>query len=182
MNSLTCLPWNLLTLLQWLISTDLVRDCHTLLPGYRHTLLLRNIITHRVRHLLLLGLGHVLASLIRVSLAGTSYGSPDLVMAMAFPLVLTVLLVLCHTLSLCVWLVLCLVLLHAHVLIHGVALLSGGWLAQSLCLSPAHLLILCGAHLCLCLLVLCVPQSGVLCPTLYRPCQGGCLHRWGGLN
>merc|ERR1712203_540323 len=181
MNSLTCLPWNILTLLQWLISTDLVRDCHTLLPGYRNTLLLRNIITHRVCHLPLLSLGHVLASLIRVSLAGTSYGSPDLVMAMAFPLVLTVLLVLCHTLSLCVWLVLCLVLLHTHVLVHCVALLPGGWLAQSLCLSPAHLLILCGAHLCLCLLVLCVPQSGVLCPTLYRPCQGGCLHRGGGL-
>merc|ERR1712203_210763 len=165
MNSLTCLPWNILTLLQWLISADLVRDCHTLLPGYKHTLLLRNITTHRVRHLLLFSLGHVLASLIRVSLAGTSYRSPDLVMAMAFPLVLTVLLVLCHTLSLCVWLVLCLVLLHAHVLVHGVALLlidcvallPGGWLAQSLCLSPAHLLI--------------------LCPTLYIPCQGGCLHR-----
>merc|ERR1712168_516379 len=99
-------------------------------------------------------------------------------MAMTFPLVLTVLLVLCHTLSLCVWLVLCLVLLHAHVLVHGVALflidcvalLSGGWLAQSLCLSPAHLLILC------------VPQGGVLCPALYRPCQGGCLHREGGLH
>merc|ERR1712203_657667 len=166
MNSLTCLPWNLLTLLQWLISADLVRYCNTLLPGYRHTLLLRNIITHGVRHLPLLGLGHILASLIRVSLAGTGYGSPDLVMAMAFPLVLTVLLVLCHTLSLCVWLVLCLVLLHAHVLVHGVALL----------------LILCGAHLCLCLLVLCVPQGGVLCPALYRPCQGGCLHRGGGLH
>merc|ERR1712203_607767 len=190
MNSLTCLPWNLLTLLSWLISTDLVRDCHTLLPGYRHTLLLRNIITHGVHHLLLLGLGHILASLIWVSLAGTSYGSPDLVMAMTFPLVLTVLLVLCHTLSLCVWLVLCLVLLHTYILVHGVALLlidcvallSGGWLAQSLCLSPAHLLILCGAHLCLCLLVLCVPQGGVLCPALYRTCQGGCLHRGGGLH
>merc|ERR1719330_54328 len=97
---------------------------------------------------------------------------------MAFPLVLTVLLVLCHTLSLCVWLVLCVALL----LIDRVALLPGGWLAQSLCLSPAHLLILCGAHLCLRLLVLCVPQSGVLCPTLYRPCQGGCLHRGGGLH
>merc|ERR1712027_168352 len=98
-------------------------------------------------------------------------------MAMAFPLVLTVLLVLCHTLSLCVWLVLCVVLL----LIDCVALLPGGWLAQSLCLSPAHLLILCGAHLCLCLLVLCVPQGGVLCPALYRPCQWGWLHREGGL-
>merc|ERR1719317_1317258 len=97
---------------------------------------------------------------------------------MTFPLVLTVLLVLC------------LVLLHAHVLVHGaalllihcVALLPGGWLAQSLCLSPANLLILCGAHLCLCLLVLCVPQGGILCPTLYRSCQGSCLHRGGGLH
>merc|ERR1712121_608097 len=102
MDSLTCLPWYILTLLWWLVSTDLVRDCDTLLPGYRDTLLLRNIITHGVGHLLLLGLGHVLASLIGVCLAGTSYGSPDLVMAMTFPLVLTVFLVLCHTLSLCV--------------------------------------------------------------------------------
>merc|ERR1712121_456531 len=125
MDSLTCLPWYILTLLWWLVSTDLVRDCDTLLPGYRDTLLLRNIITHGVGHLLLLGLGHVLASLIRVCLAGTSYGSPDLVMAMTFPLILTVLLVLC------------LVLLHAHFLVHGaalllihcVALLPGGWLA-----------------------------------------------------
>merc|ERR1719317_1330218 len=60
--------------------------------------------------------------------------------------------------SLCVWLVLCLVLLHAHILI------------------------LCGAHLCLCLLVLCVPKGGILCPTLYRSCQGSCLHRGGGLH
>merc|ERR1712121_181063 len=166
MDSLTCLPWYILTLLWWLVSTDLVRDCDTLLPGYRDTLLLRNIITHGVGHLLLLGLGHVLASLIRVCLAGTSYGSPDLVMAMTFPLVLTILLVLCHTLSLCVWLVLCLVLLHAHILVHGATLL----------------LIHCVAHLCLCLLVLCVPQGGILCPTLHRPCQGGCLHRRGGLH
>merc|ERR1712121_505544 len=121
MDSLTCLPWYILTLLWWLVSTDLVRDCDTLLPGYRDTLLLRNIITHGVGHLLLLGLGHVLASLIGVCLAGTSYGSPDLV-------------------------------------------------------------ILCGAHLCLCLFVLCVPKGGILCPTLYRPCQGGCLHRRGGLH
>merc|ERR1719347_2455061 len=93
-----------------LVLTVLLVLCHTLSLCVWLVLclvLLRNIITHGVGHLLLLGLGHVLTSLIRVCLAGTSYGSPDLVMAMTFPLVLTVLLVLCHTLSLCVWLVLC---------------------------------------------------------------------------
>merc|ERR1719317_1421180 len=29
---------------------------------------------------------------------------------------------------------------------------------------------------------LCVPKGGILCPTLYRPCQGGCPHRGGGLH
>merc|ERR1712024_359091 len=167
---MTGLSWYVLALLEWLVSAHLVRNCHTLLPWYRYTLLFRNIITHRVGNLLLLGLGHVNTSLVWVPLAGTGYGSPDLIMAMALPLVLTVFLVLCHTLCLSVRLIL------------SLALLPGGWLAQSLCLCPAHLLILCSAHLCLCLLVFSVPQSSILCPTLYRPCQGGCLHWVGGDN
>merc|ERR1719336_2413844 len=97
---------------------------------------------------------------------------------------------LCHTFCLSVRLILCLVLLHTHILVNctalflidSVALLPGCWLAQSLCLCPAHLLILCSAHLCLCLLVFSIPQSSILCPTLYRPCQGGCLHWVGGDN
>merc|ERR1712142_1085100 len=183
---MTGLSWYVLALLEWLVSAHLVRYCHTLLPWYRYTLLFRNIITHRVGNLLLLGLGHVNTSLVWVLLAGTGYGSPDLIMAMALPLVLTVFLVLCHTARL----ILCLVLLHTHILVNctalllidSVALLPGGWLAQSLCLCPAHLLILCDAHLCLCLLVFSIPQSSILCPTLYRPCQGGCLHWVGGDN
>merc|ERR1711881_822086 len=168
MNSMTGLSWYVLALLEGLVSTHLVRNCHTLPPWYRYTLLFRHIITHRVGNLLLLCLGHVNTSLVWVLLAGTGYGSPDLIMAMALPLVLTVFLVLCHTLCLSVRLILCLVLLHTHILVNctalvlidSVALLPGGWLAQSLCL-------------CLCLLVFSVPQSGILCPALYRPCQGG---------
>merc|ERR1712106_336527 len=149
-----------------------------------------NILAHGIGHLSLLGLGDILASLIRVLLAGAGYGSPDFVIAIAFPLILTVILVLCGALSLCVGLVLCLVLLHAHALEHRLALLlidgaahlPGGGLAQSLCLSPAHLLILSGADLSLSLLVLGVPKGGVLSPALHGPSQGGCLHRIGGLN
>merc|ERR1712014_252893 len=166
MNSMTGLSWYVLALLKWLVSAHLVRNCHTLLPWYRYTLLLRKIITHRVGNLLLLGLGHVNTSLVWVLLAGTGYRSPDL-MAMALPLVLTVFLVLCHTFCLSVRLILCLVLLHTHILVNctalflidSVTLLPGCWLAQSLCLCPAHLLILCSAYLCLCLLVFSIPQS-----------------------
>merc|ERR1712008_536078 len=91
--------------------------------GDIHTLLLRNIVAYGVGYLSLLGLGDVLASLIWVLLAGTGYGSPDLVIAIAFPLEHTVILVLYGALSLCVGLVLCLVLLHAHALVHRLALL-----------------------------------------------------------
>ena len=102
----------------------------------------------------LLGLDHILASLIRVLLACAGNGRPDLVIAIALPMVLTVILVLGGALSLCVGLILCLVLLHAHALVHSLALLfidraallPGGGLAQSLCLSPAHLLILSCAN------------------------------------
>ena len=102
----------------------------------------------------LLGLDHILASLIRVLLACAGNGSPDLVIAIALPLVLTVILVLGGALSLCVGLILCLVLLHAHALVHSLALLfidraallPGGGLVQSLCLSPADLLILSCAN------------------------------------
>merc|ERR1712106_663538 len=132
-----------------------------------------NILAHGIGHLSLLGFGDVLASLIRVLLAGASYGSPDLVIAIAFPLVLTVILVLCGALSLCVGLVLCLVLLDTHALVHRLALL--------LIDGPAHLLILSCAYLSLRLLVLGVPQGGVLSPALHRSSQGGCLYMIRGL-
>ena len=64
-----------------------------------------------------------LASLLWVLLARAGYGSPDFVMGLAFPLVLTVILVLCRALSLCVGLILSLVLLYAHVHVQCVALL-----------------------------------------------------------
>merc|ERR1712008_511032 len=143
--------------------------------GDIHTLLLRNIIAYGVGYLSLLGLGDVLASLIWVLLAGAGYGSPDLVIAIAFPLELTVILVLCGALSLCVGHVLCLVLLHTHALVHrlalllidSAALLPGGGLAQSLSLIPTYLFILSCAHLSLHLLVLGVPQGDVLSPAIH---------------
>merc|ERR1711892_155449 len=102
-------------------------------------------------------LGHILALIIGILLACAGNGSPDLVIAKTLPLVLAVLLVLGGALSLRVGLILCLVLLHTHALVHRlalllidcVALLPGGGLAQSLCLSTAHLLILSRAHLSL---------------------------------
>ena len=139
----------------------------------------------------LLLLLHILAILMGVVFAGPR--DSFLVITMSLPPVLTVLLVEGGALCLCVGLILCLVLLHTHILVDGLALglvldlahLSCGRLAQSLCFSAthlnnntllsnilisvylfiSHLLILCCAHLCLCLHILGIPQGDILCPT-----------------
>merc|ERR1712018_450083 len=154
---------HILAVLQGLVGAYLVRNLHTLLPWDINTDLLGHIMAHWVGNLSLLGLAHIFAGLIGVGLAGAGNWSPNLVISMTLPLVFTVLLVLCGALSLGVGLVLCVELL----LIHGVAFLPCGWLAQSLCLSPAHLLILGGAHLSLSLGVLSVPNGGVLGPAMH---------------
>ena len=74
----------------------LVWDLTTLLSGNVDTLLFGDIVTHWVGNLLLLGLGHVLAVVVGILLAGPGDFSPDLVVAVALPLELTVLLVLCR--------------------------------------------------------------------------------------
>jgi len=142
------------------------------LSGNVHTLLLRDIVTHRVGNLLLLGLGHVLALVVGILLAGPGYFSPDLVVTVSLPLELTVLLVVRGALSLGVRLVLSLVLLDTDTLVHrgatllvdSLALLSGGGLAQSLVHGVANLLVVGDALLGLLLLVLCVPHHAVLRP------------------
>merc|ERR1719281_2060583 len=73
---------------------DLLVVVGALLAGDVLAHLVRHVPTHGVRHLLLLGLAHVLARVVGVLFAGAGDGSPDLVVAVAFPLVLTVLLVL----------------------------------------------------------------------------------------
>merc|ERR1719228_206030 len=159
------LSWNIFTYFKRLVGTDLVWNCHTDISRNIITLLFRNIVTYRVGHLPFLGLGNILACLVWVVLTCSSNRSPDLIIALPLPLVLTVLLVLSSTLSLCVGLVLRLVLLHTHVLVHrltfslvdSTTLLPSGRLTQSLCLSMAHPIILSCTYLCLSLLVLSVP-------------------------
>ena len=107
-----------------------------MLSGNVDTLLLRDIVTHGVGNLLLLGLRHVLALVVGILLAGPGDFSPDLAVAVSLPLELAVLPVLCGALSLGVRFVLSLVLLNTHTLVHrgaallvdGLALLSGGGL------------------------------------------------------
>merc|ERR1719411_1096237 len=106
------LAGHILTLLQGLVVTNLVRDLTAVLPRNIHTLLFGDIVTHWVGHLLLLGLGHVLAVVVGILLAGPGDLSPDLVVAMALPLELAVLLVLCGALSLRVRFILRLVLVN----------------------------------------------------------------------
>jgi len=74
----------------------LIRDLTTVLSGNVDTLLFGHIVTHWVGNLLLLGLAHVLAVVVRILLAGPGDFSPDLVVTVALPLELTVLLVLCR--------------------------------------------------------------------------------------
>merc|ERR1711988_97263 len=172
-DSLADPHWDLLVV----VGAVLARDLPALLAGHVLTHLLRHVPTHGVRHLLLLGLGHVLAGVVGVLFAGAGDGSPDLVVAVAFPLVLTVLLVLSAALRLRVRLVLGLVLVNTDALVHSVtallvnrlALLSGGGLAEPLSDSLADLLVVGDALLCLLLLVLSVPHGGVLRPALHRP-------------
>merc|ERR1719245_1139915 len=152
---------DILALLQRLVGAHLVRHLPALLAGHVLTHLLRHVPTHGVRHLLLLGLAHVLAGVVGVLFAGAGDGSPDLVVAVAFPLVLTVLLVLSAALRLRVRLVLGLVLVNTDALVHSITAL----LVNSL----ADLLVVSDALLCLLLLVLSVPHGGVLCPALHRP-------------
>merc|ERR1719411_1936015 len=127
-----------------------------------------------VGHLPLLGLGHLLALVVGVVLASSGDGHPDLVVAVPLPLVLTILLVLGRALGLGVRLVLGLVFVHTHVfvkggallLVDGVALLSGGGLTLSLKHGLTDVVVLGDALLGLLLLVLRVPDGGVLCPAL----------------
>ena len=90
------LAGHILTLLQGLVVTNLVRDLTALLPRNVDTLLFGNIVAHWVGNLLLLGLGHILAVVVGILLAGPGDLSPDLVVAVALPLELAVLLVLCR--------------------------------------------------------------------------------------
>jgi len=161
----------------------LIRDLTTVLSGNVDTLLFGHIVTHWVGNLLLLGLAHVLAVVVRILLAGPGDFSPDLVVTVALPLELTVLLVLCGALSLRVGFILGLELLNtdtfvdrgAALLIDGLALLPGGGLAQSLVHGVANLLIVGDALLGLLLLVLGVPHHAVL-----RPAGHGLALRLGG--
>merc|ERR1712014_573004 len=160
------LPGHLLALLERLVGADLVSHLPALLPRDVLADLLGHVVTHGVGHLSLLGLDHVLAAVVGVLFAGAGDGSPDLVVAVALPLVLAVLLVLGGALGLGVRLVLRLVLVHTHTLVHGLALLSGGGLAQPLVHGVADLLVVGDALLGLLLLVLGVPDGGVLGPAL----------------
>merc|ERR1719228_676799 len=147
------LSWNIFTYFKRLVGTDLVWNCHTDISRNIRTLLFRNIVTYGVGHLPFLGLGYILACLVWVVLTCSSNRSPDLIIALPLPLVLTVLLVLSSTLSLCVGLVLRL----TFSLVDSTTLLPSGRLTQSLCLSMAHPIILSCTYLCLSLLVLSVP-------------------------
>merc|ERR1712076_14575 len=147
----------------------LVRDLTTVLSGNVDTLLLGDVVTHRVGNLLLLGLRHVLALVIGILLAGPGDFSPDLVVPIALPLELAVLLVLSGALSLGVRFVLRLVLLDTDTFVHSgaarlvsdLALLPGGWLAQTLSDGVTNLLVVGDALLGLLLLVLGVPHLAV---------------------
>merc|ERR1719411_205393 len=108
------LAGHILTLLQGLVVTNLVRDLTAVLPRNVHTLLFGDIVTHWVGNLLLLGLGHVLAVVVRILLAGPGDLSPDLVVAAA-------LLVLCGALSLRVRFILRLVLVNTDTFVDSVA-------------------------------------------------------------
>jgi len=185
------LAGHILTLLQGLVVTNLVRDLTAVLPRNIHTLLFGDIVTHWIGHLLLLGLGHVLAVVVGILLAGPGDLSPDLVVAVALPLELAVLLVLCGALSLRVRFILRLVLVNtdtfvdsvAALLIDGLALLPGGglmtetqlefstlkppvnpYLAQLLVHSATDLLVVGDALRLLLFLVLGVPHHAVLRP------------------
>jgi len=174
MDRVTFLSWHLGTLFQRLVPANLIRNISANLSGNIPARLFRNIMAHRVGHLPLLGLGHLLALVVGVVLASSGDGHPDLVVAVPLPLVLTVLLVLGRALGLGVRLILGLVFVHAHVLVHGgalllidgVALLSGGGLALSLKHGLADVVVLGDALLGLLLLVLRVPDGGVLGPAL----------------
>merc|ERR1719322_364955 len=184
MDRMTFLSWHLVTLFQRLVPADLVRNVSADLSRNISACMLGHILAHRVRHLPLLGLGHLLAFVVGVVLAGAGDGDPDLVVAVSLPLVLAVLLVLGRALRLGVRLVLGLVLVHADVLVDrgalllvdGVALLSGGWLTLSLKHCLADVVILGDALLGLLLLVLGVPDGGVLGPALHA---GGPAHLLG---
>jgi len=136
----------------------LVRDLTTVLSGNVNTLLFGDIVTDRVGNLLLLGLRHILALVVRILLAGPGDFSPDLVVTVTLPLELTVLLVLCRhwftvmmdcghfeyccltcgALCLSVRFILSLVLVNTHtfvnsgaaLLVDGLTLLPGGGLQQ----------------------------------------------------
>merc|ERR1719232_1412658 len=169
MNRMTFLSGNLGTLLLRLVPANLFR----------------NIIAHRVGHLSLLGLCHLLALIVGIVLASSRNGHPDLVVPMTLPLVLAVLLVQGGALSLGVRLVLRLVLVHTHVLvdgctlflIDGVALLSGGRLTLPLEHSLADVVMHSHTLLGLLLLVLGVPDGGVLRPALYASLFGWSTYR-----
>ena len=160
-----------------------------MLYGNVDALLLRDLVTHLVGNLLLLGLRHVLALVVGILLAGPGDFNPDLVVPVSLPLELTVLLVQRGALSLSVRLVLSPELLNTDTLVHrgaallidGLALLPGGGLqqhnynqsqlsvlsshlAQSLVDGVTNLLIVGDALLGLLLLVLGVPHLGVLGP------------------
>ena len=165
---LTCLVWLINTLLLWYVLTSLSRNINTLL--------LRNLPADWVSHLPLLSLGYILTLIIRVLLACAGYWRPHLAIALTLPPVLTVLLVQGGALRLYEWFILCLVLIHTDtvvdsltfILIDSPALCPDGVQTQSMVLCHTLLVILCGAHLCLCLLVLCVPHSGVLSCAQHR--------------
>merc|ERR1739836_309638 len=130
------LPGHVLALLERLVGADLVRNLPALLPRDVLADLLGHVVTDGVSHLPLLGLGGALGLSVR--------------------------------------LVLRLVLVHTHTLVHGLAallvhclaLLSGGGLAQPLVHGVADLLVVGDALLGLLLLVLGVPDGGVLGPAL----------------
>merc|ERR1711988_770642 len=165
---------HVLALGQRLGLADLVGDGDAGLLGHGHALLLGDVVALLVGDLLGVGLGHVPALVVGNVLAGSLDGSPHLVVAVTPPLVLAVLLVLSRALRLSVWLVLGPELLDADVLVDGAALLDvvggallpRGGLAQPLRSRLALLLVNSLTHLLLALLVLCVPERHVFCPTL----------------
>merc|ERR1711963_147378 len=160
------------------------------LVGDGDALLLRDVVALLVGDLLGVGLLHVPALVIGNVLAGSLDGSTHFVVAMTPPLVLAVLFVLGCALGLSVGLVLGPELLDADILVDGAALLDvvggallpRGGLAQSLGSRLALLLVNRLTHLLLALLVLCVPERHIFCPTLdagrrdlfCRTNMGGC--------
>jgi len=171
-HSLALLLGYILTVLVWYLCAGLFSHCPTLLGWNIIAHLLGNIFTVIVWHLLQSLLLHIPALVVCVVLAGPLDWGPHLVVPGPLPLVLTVLLVVSGTLSLCVVLCLISVLLAAHLLVlciahrlvHSVALLPlrGDTLLLIRCVALLDLH--CLALLCLCLNILCVPHSGILCP------------------